>query len=142
VLGLHDGSPPGQLQVSNAVLALLDRVSAERPLLMLIDDLPWLDRPSASILGIVARRLSGRRVGLLTASRTDEDGFFDRSGLPSHDVGPLDDAASLSLVTDRFPRLARPVRDRLLAEARGNPLALIRRQILHGRGRRCSLFRS
>ena len=67
VLGVSEGSPPGQLLVSNAVMALLVRASAERPILVIIDDLPWLDRASAVVLGILARRLEGSHVGLLAA---------------------------------------------------------------------------
>jgi DNA-binding CsgD family transcriptional regulator len=125
VLGVSEGPPPGQLLVSNALTALLERASAERPLLMIIDDVPWLDRASASVLGILARRLEGSQVGLLAAARTDDAGFFDRDGLPSHEVGPLDDASSLSLVMNHFPALVPSVRSRLLSVAQGNPLALL-----------------
>src|ERR1700737_3971616 len=52
-------------------------------------------------------------------------GVFERSGLRGHDLGPLDDAASTELLADRFPALAPRVRQRLLAEAQGNPLALL-----------------
>jgi hypothetical protein len=124
-LGVRAGSPPDQLMVSNAVLALLVRATATRPLLVMVDDLPWLDRASAVVLGVVARRLAGSRIGFLAVSRSGEDGFFDRGGLPEHEVGPLGDAAAAKLVSDRFPSLAPRVRQRLLAEAQGNPLALL-----------------
>ena len=58
-------------------------------------------------------------------SRSGEDGFFDRSGLPVYEVLPLSEAAAAELVVDRFPALAPRVRQRLLAEAQGNPLALL-----------------
>ena len=94
-------------------------------MLAVVDDLPWLDRASAMVLGVVARRLPGSRVGFLAVSRSGEDGFFDRRGLPVHDVLPLTEAAAGELVGDRFPALAPRVRQRLLADARGNPLALL-----------------
>jgi DNA-binding CsgD family transcriptional regulator len=124
-LGLREGSSPDQLLLSNAVLALLVQATAAGPVLVLVDDLPWLDRASALVLGVVARRLDDSRVGLLAVSRSGEDGFFDRGGLPVHEVLPLSEAAAAELVGDRFPALAPRVRQRLLAEARGNPLALL-----------------
>ena len=122
-LGVREGSSPDQLLLSNAALALL--VQAAGPVLVVVDDLPWLDRASAVVLGVVARRLAGSRVGFLAVSRSGEDGFFDRGGLPVHEVLPLSEAAASELVGDRFPSLAPRVRQRLLAEAQGNPLALL-----------------
>jgi DNA-binding CsgD family transcriptional regulator len=111
--------------VSNATLALLRHAAADRPLLVIVDDLPWLDRASAGVLGFVARRLAGSRVGFLAASRWGEESFFDRAGLPELEIEPLDDEAASSLVTARFPLLAHGVRERILVEAQGNPLALL-----------------
>jgi DNA-binding CsgD family transcriptional regulator len=122
-LGVREGSSPDQLMLSNAALALL--VQAGGPALVMVDDLPWLDRASAMVLGVVARRLAGTRVGFLAVSRSGEDGFFDRGGLTVHEVLPLGEAAAAELVGDRFPALAPQVRQRLLAEAEGNPLALL-----------------
>ncbi|GAA2576400.1 LuxR family transcriptional regulator [Dactylosporangium fulvum] len=123
-LGVRHGSPPGLLMIANATLALLDRAATTGPVLLSLDDLQWLDRASAMVLAIVARRLPAR-VGLLAAYRTGAESFFDRSGLPEHEVRPLDDRAATTLVTQRFPALAPRVRRRLLAEAQGNPLALL-----------------
>src|SRR5438067_700020 len=61
----------------------------------------------------------------MAASRSGEEGFFERSGLPGYDLRPLDDVAAAALLKDRFPALAPRVRERLLAEAEGNPLALL-----------------
>jgi predicted ATPase len=125
-LGVREGSSPDQLLLSNAALALLVRAAkAKGPVLLVVDDLPWLDRPSAVLLGFVARRLAGSRAGFLAASRSGEDGFFDRSGLPVHQVLPLSEATAAELVGDRLPALAPVVRQRLLDEAQGNPLALL-----------------
>ena len=124
-LGLDRGAPSDQLLVSNAALALLVRAAEERPLLVIVDDLPWLDRASAVVLGFVARRLAGSRVGFLGAYRSGEGSFFERGGVPHHDVQPLDTTAATALIEARSPSLAPRVRERLLAEAQGNPLALL-----------------
>jgi DNA-binding CsgD family transcriptional regulator len=124
-LGVRTGTSPDQLMLANATLALLVRASRRVPVLVAVDDLPWLDRASALVLGVVARRLAGTPVGFLAVSRSGEDGFFDHGGLPVREVLPLSPAAAAELVGDRFPALAPPVRQRLLAEAEGNPLALL-----------------
>ncbi|GAB3659711.1 LuxR family transcriptional regulator [Actinocorallia lasiicapitis] len=124
-LGLATGPAPARLLVANAVLALLRQASEQRPLLMIIDDLPWLDRASAGVLGMVARRLAGLPVGLLAAYRTGETHHFDQGDLPVLPVEPLTDDASAALLADRYPVMTPRVRRRLLDAARGNPLALL-----------------
>jgi DNA-binding CsgD family transcriptional regulator len=124
-LGFGDGAPPSRLVVSNAALVLLRQAAAGRPLLVIIDDLPWLDRASAGVLSFVARRLDGSPVALLGASRTGEEDFFEHAGLPELEVWRLDDAAAGQLLDHRFPSIAPDVRDRILLEAQGNPLALL-----------------
>jgi predicted ATPase len=124
-LGFGEGAAPDRLLVSNATLSLLRHASASQPLLLIVDDLPWLDRASASVLGFVARRLAGSRIGFLAATRSGEESFFGRTGLPGHELRPLDDDAAAALVEAHFPTLAIRLRRRVLAEARGNPLALL-----------------
>jgi len=124
-LGLSVGPPPDRLVVSNAALAVLRQAAADRPLLVILDDLPWLDQASSLVVGFVARRLAGCRVGLLAASRTGAATIFGGSGLPQHDVRPLGSEAAADLVDARFPELAPGVRQRILTEAQGNPLALL-----------------
>ncbi|HET6293008.1 MAG TPA: AAA family ATPase [Kribbella sp.] len=123
--GLYEGAPPDQLTVSNAMLALLTHVAGDRPLVVIVDDMPWLDRVSAVVLGFVARRLADSRVGFLAAFRSDEVSFFEGGGLPELEVPPLPDDAAAALVDYRFPTLSPRVRQRLLADAQGNPLALL-----------------
>ena len=94
-------------------------------MLVIVDDVPWIDRATAGVLGFVARRLAGSRVGFLAASRTGEEGFFERSGLPARELAPLDNQAAQSLLADHFPALAPALRQRVLSEAQGNPLALL-----------------
>jgi DNA-binding CsgD family transcriptional regulator len=124
-LSLGPGVPSDRLVVSNAVLALLRQARVVRPVLIVVDDLHWLDRPSAVVLGLVARRLTGSRIGFLAAVRPGEGGLFEHGVLPSHEIRPLDEAAAGRLVEARFPELAARVRQRVLAEAQGNPLALL-----------------
>ena len=125
ILGLASGSPPDWLILANATLALLQDVAAAGPVLLVVDDLPWLDRSSAMVLGLVARRLTDTRIGFLGAARSEEGGFVDRGTLSGHEVRPLDRAAAEELIRAGFPELAPQVRQRLLAEAQGNPLALL-----------------
>jgi AAA ATPase domain len=123
-LGLGDGPPPAQLLVAGAVLALLQQAAKEQPLLLIVDDLPWLDRASALVLGMVARRLVGLPVALLAACRTGEPSFFDQGNLPVARVAPLSEEAASELLASRYPVMTARVR-RLLDTALGNPLALL-----------------
>ena len=124
-LGLGDGPPPAPLLVATAVLALLQQAAKEQPLLLIIDDLPWLDRASALVLGMVARRLSALPVALIAACRTGEPNFFDQGNLPVAHVEPLSEEAATELLASRYPVMTARVRRRLLDTARGNPLALL-----------------
>jgi DNA-binding CsgD family transcriptional regulator len=124
-LGLDEGPPPDRLAVSNAVLLLLGLARGDGPLLVIVDDLPWLDRMSAAVLAFVAGPLAGARIGFLGAFRTGESSFFDGGGLAAVEVMPLGQTAAAGLVDRRFPALAPRVRQQVLAEAAGNPLALL-----------------
>ncbi|RAJ72570.1 MULTISPECIES: LuxR family transcriptional regulator [unclassified Streptomyces] len=124
-LGFGAGPPPDRLVVCNTTLALLRSVAEKSPVLLIVDDLPWVDRASAAVFGFLARRLSGDRVRFLAASRTGVDSFFDGSGLPAYELPALDRDSAARLVDLRFPDLALPVRRRLLEAAQGNPLALL-----------------
>jgi len=124
-LGFGEGTTPDRLIICNATLTVLRLSAAACPVMMIVDDLPWLDRASATVLGFVARRLSGSRVGLLAASRTGQAGFLESAGLPELELQPLDEDAAGGLLSARFPALEADVRQRVLAEARGNPLALL-----------------
>jgi hypothetical protein len=107
-----------------AVLALLGEIAAERPLLVLVDDVAWIDRASATVLGFAARRIGDDPIVFLAAARTGADSFFDWVGLPEREIGPLAEQPAATLLDTLYPGLAPPVRRRLLDEAAGNPLAL------------------
>ncbi|HEX8005377.1 MAG TPA: AAA family ATPase, partial [Trebonia sp.] len=124
-LGLGEGQPPAQLLVASAVLALLQVTAEKQPLLLIVDDLPWLDRASALVLGMVSRRLNGLPVGMVAACRSGEPSFFDLGGLVVVYVNPLSEEAATELLTSRYPVMTPRVRRRLLDAARGNPLALL-----------------
>jgi hypothetical protein len=109
-LGFGEGTAPDRLVICNAALTVLQRSAAARPVLMIVNDLPWLDRVSAVVLGFAARRLSGIRVGFLAASRTGEGGFFESAGLAELELQPLDQAGASGLLSARFPALAADVR--------------------------------
>jgi DNA-binding CsgD family transcriptional regulator len=125
IAGDADESPQDRLVAFQAALALLGQAAERRPLLAIVDDLQWLDRSSADALGFVARRLAGLRAGFLAVSRSGAESFSERAGLSEHELRPLDAASAASLLKARFPELAPRVRQRLLDEAQGNPLALL-----------------
>ena len=124
-LGLCEGKAADRLVISTAVLLLLRQVAAECPVLLIVDDLAWVDRASATVLRFVVRRLTGSRVGFLGAMRSDDLDIFGPHDLPRQPVAPLGERASAELLDQRFPNLPGQVRTRSLAEARGNPLALL-----------------
>jgi hypothetical protein len=117
---------------------LLRQTATPRPVLVIIGDLPWLDRASAGVLSFVARRLAGSQVGLLGASRTVELDFFDHAGRPELEVPRLDDGAAGQLLDSRVPELASAVRERILVQAQGNPLAQLELPVALGPGMRTS----
>src|SRR6185312_5159603 len=121
--GLSGGLAPDRFLVGLAVLGLLSDVAEVRPLLCVIDDAQWLDRASAQALAFVARRMLAEPVAMLFAAR--ELGEL-LAGLPELVLDGLDDADARALLASVIPgRLDERVADELLAETRGNPLALL-----------------
>ncbi|HEX3780790.1 MAG TPA: AAA family ATPase [Pseudonocardiaceae bacterium] len=133
-LGMTDGPPPSRPEVADAVRGLLTGLAAEGPVLMVIDDLQWFDRPSTMVLEAVLPHLGRHRVGLLVAVRGDGIGHFE--GVTAHTVAPLTDDAATAMLRARFPAMAAGVRKRLVDEAKGNPLALLELPVALSPGQR------
>ncbi len=124
-LGMAAGNPPDRFVVGLAVLGLLAEVAGKRPLVCLIDDAQWLDEPSRQVLGFVGRRLLAEAVLLLFAVReTGDERLFP--ALPTLTLEGLTDQDARALLTAAVPgHLDEQVRDRIVAETRGNPLGLL-----------------
>ncbi|MEV4133326.1 AAA family ATPase [Dactylosporangium sp. NPDC049742] len=108
-----------------AVLELLVDLARRTPVLVCLDDLHWMDRPSIDALAFVARRIDSERVVVLCTSRSGPLPFADAGTVEWMELGGIDEAAAAALLEARAPRLAPAVRDRVLRQAGGNPLALI-----------------
>jgi DNA-binding CsgD family transcriptional regulator len=123
--GLRSGSTPDRFLVGLAVLGLLSEVAAGQPLLCLIDDAQWLDRTSLQALAFAGRRLDAESVAMLFGTRDPAVGD-DLAGLPGLVVAGLADADARAMLASVIPgRLDERVRDRIIAEVGGNPLALL-----------------
>jgi DNA-binding CsgD family transcriptional regulator len=123
--GLQEGKTPDQFLLAMAVLSLLAESSAKHALLCVIDDVQWLDRASVQVLSFVARRILADPIAMVFAVRepNDERGL---AGLPELMVDALDDTDASALLAAAMPgAIDERVRERILAEARGNPLALL-----------------
>ncbi|GAA2138111.1 LuxR family transcriptional regulator [Kitasatospora kazusensis] len=121
--GLAERGPGDRLLTGLATLGLFAELAAEQPLLCLVDDAQWLDRASAEALLLAARRLQAEGVVLLLAAR-DGEGAFDAAGLAELPLTGLSPTAAAELLSARAADHPPAVRQRALAEAHGNPLAL------------------
>ena len=121
--GLSAGPAPDRFLIGLAALGLLSEMAGDRPLVCIVDDEQWLDSASAQVLAFVARRLGAESVGLVFGARVPTG---DLAGLPELVIGGLreDDARALLDSALTGPLDAR-VRDQIVAEAHGNPLALL-----------------
>ena len=123
--GLSARASSDRFIVGLAVLSLLSEAAAEQPLLCVIDDAHWLDSESALILAFVARRLLAESIGVVFAVR-EPSAIRELDGLPELRLGGLVERDARELLDSAWPgRLDEQVRDRVIAESRGNPLALL-----------------
>ncbi|MBO0837299.1 MAG: AAA family ATPase, partial [Actinobacteria bacterium] len=121
--GISDGPAPDRFMVGLAVLNLLSEVAGERPLVCVVDDVQWLDQASAQALGFVARRLAADPVALVFGVRVPGQ---DLAGLPELSVEGLRYGDARALLDSALTgTLDAQVRDQIVAETRGNPLALL-----------------
>jgi hypothetical protein len=123
VFGLAAGSAPDPFLVGLATLGLLSEVAEKRPLVCLIDDQQWLDQASRQVLAFVARRLGAESLGLIFAARVPGEELRGLpqlviTGLPEPDARALLDSVLTGSLDER-------VRDQIVTETRGNPLALV-----------------
>ena len=121
--GLVAGTAPDRFLIGLAALTLISEAADEQPLLCVIDDVQWLDAASAQALAFVARRLGEESVGMLFAVREPSEGL---KGLEQLVVGGLGDDDARELLDSAITGPLDPqVRDRIISEAHGNPLALL-----------------
>jgi len=121
--GLTTGAAPDRLLVGVAVLSMLSQFAAEQPRLCVADDAQWLDRESAQAFAFVARRLATEPIAFVLGAREVTD---EVQGLPELFVEGLDETASTALLRSVLPdRVDTRVLERFVAEAHGNPLALL-----------------
>lgn len=124
-LGLRDGAAPDRLLVGLSVLTLLGDAGAERPTVCIIDDAQWVDRASLQALNFAARRLVADPVVMIFANRTPGVGH-ELNGLPELNLSGLTHSHASALLDEVLPGpLDETVRENILAEADGNPLALL-----------------
>lgn len=123
--GLHSGPRPDRFLVGLASLSLLSAAAEQQPLVCVIDDSQWLDRSSAQVLAFTARRLQADSVVLLFAAREHEEAH-ELADLPGFRLRGLSDADARELLASAIPGpIDGRVRDRIIAETHGNPLALL-----------------
>ncbi|MFI9648385.1 AAA family ATPase [Streptomyces sp. NPDC052040] len=124
-LGLEDGVTD-VYTVALAALELIVDAASGRPVVVLVDDVHWVDTQSTDVFAFVARRIGSEPVFVLGATRVvDPADPLRRTGFPELCLGRLDDRAAAALLDASTPALAAPVRARILTEAAGNPLALV-----------------
>ena len=123
--GLSSGPQPDRFLVGLAVLGLLSDAAEDHPVVCLVDDVQWLDRSSAQVLAFVARRLGAESVVLLFAER-ESARVEELAGLPALRIAGLPEASARELLASVMTvPVDDRVRTRILAETRGNPLALL-----------------
>ena len=123
VFGISSGPAPDRFLVGLATLGLLAQGAEQRPLICIVDDEQWLDRASAQVLGFVARRLAAESVGMVFGARVPTSDLAGLSQLPVEGLGAVDARALLD--AEVAVPLDDWVRDQLVAETGGNPLALL-----------------
>ncbi|MFI9610482.1 ATP-binding protein [Streptomyces sp. NPDC052023] len=124
VLGMADAAPPSASVVSVAVLTLLESAAAREPLLLIVDDLHWVDASSAGVFAFVQRRLGPAPITMVGAARPDGT-RVDTAGARVLNLPPLDEEQALELLAERRPELSTPGRRQVVEHSAGYPLALV-----------------
>ncbi|WP_406186755.1 hypothetical protein [Streptomyces sp. NBC_01006] len=124
-LGIRDGSTPSRFAVGPSLLGLLSDVAGEKPVVCVVDDAQWLDRASTQVPALAARRIADEPIAIVFGLR-DPHTVAELDGLPAPALPRLPDQAARALLSSGLPApLDEQVRERILAEARGDPLALL-----------------
>ena len=131
--GLADDGVPEPYRIAMAALDLISEVASDSPVLLVVEDAHWLDPPSAEALAFIARRIESDPVLLLAAARDGYPVGLAEAGLPELRLAGLDEVTAASLLDAVAPGISLSARRRVLAEAAGNPLALIELPSVGGR---------
>jgi DNA-binding CsgD family transcriptional regulator len=123
--GLAHEAAPEHYRIAMAALDLVSDVATDAPLLLLVEDAHWLDRPTSEVLAFLARRIESDPIILLAATRDGYASVLGDAGLPEHRLAGLDDATAAALLDASAPDLPLVVRAQVMREAAGNPLALL-----------------
>ena len=123
--GIASGPEPDPFLVALAAYQLVCDAAEESPLVIFADDAHWLDRSTSGVLTFIARRLENEPVALLVSVRAGFATPLGDAGLPSLELERLSPSAAAALLDRRTPDLHPVLRARVLAEAAGNPLALV-----------------
>jgi len=123
--GLTDEAAREHFRIAMAVLDLFSDVATAAPLLVVVEDAHWLDRPTSDVLAFVARRIESDPIVVLVAIREGYPSALGEVGLPEHRVVGLDDTTAAALLDGSAPGLPAAARTRVLREAAGNPLAIL-----------------
>ncbi len=123
--GLSGEVVPELFLIALATLELITDEAAGSPVLLIAEDAQWLDQTSSAVLALVARRLGADPVVMLMAVRDEPESSLDEAGLPELQLEGLDENAAAALLDSQAPGLEPSLRERLLREAAGNPLALV-----------------
>jgi DNA-binding CsgD family transcriptional regulator len=123
--GLSEGWASDLFLVGLAALTLLADLAAQSPLLVMVEDVHWLDRASLQVIAFIARRIENDRILLLAAARDRAGAEVVSLGLEEIRLGPLDDEDALALLAACAPDLSERARELVLANSSGNPLALV-----------------
>jgi DNA-binding CsgD family transcriptional regulator len=123
--GMSDEAPSELFMIGLATLELISDTAASSPVLLIADDAQWLDEPSCAVLAFVARRLGVEPAAMLIGVRDGLASPFDDADLPELRLAGLSDSAAGALLDSRALGMDPVLRERLIAEAAGNPLALV-----------------
>lgn len=124
-IGLVDGPPPQRSTVTAATIELMSRLADRGPVLIAVDDAHHVDRPSADVLSAVAHHLAGQPICLLLVMSQGAHSYVDHGTLAHIWVGPLGRTDAEALLAQRAPDLPQMVKDWVLAQASGSPLAIL-----------------